>query len=174
MKEQTVDEMSQIENIKNKIQDWTTLSESIIKWRKDGQKIVFTNGCFDLLHLGHADYLARAADMGDKLIVGLNSDSSISRLKGANRPITNQDSRAFLLASLTFVSAVVIFQEDTPALLIELVRPDILVKGGDYSTNEIVGNEFVLSKGGKVVSLPLVKGYSTTDIEARILKGHNN
>lgn len=165
--------MSHIETTRNKIQDWSTLAESVSTWRKDGCKIVFTNGCFDLLHLGHADYLARAADMGDKLVVGLNSDSSISRLKGPGRPITDQDSRAFLLASLSFVSAVAIFQEDTPASLVELVCPDVLVKGGDYSIHEIVGNEFVLSKGGQVVSLPLVKGYSTTDIEARILRGHN-
>ncbi|MFN9597359.1 MAG: D-glycero-beta-D-manno-heptose 1-phosphate adenylyltransferase [Bacteroidota bacterium] len=165
--------MNHTENIKNKIQDWSTLEESVSKWRKDGCKIVFTNGCFDLLHLGHADYLARAADMGDKLVIGLNSDYSISRLKGANRPITNQDSRAFLLASMSFVSAVVIFQEDTPALLIERICPDVLVKGGDYAINEIVGHEFVLSNGGQVVSIPLVNGYSTTDIESRILKGHN-
>lgn len=145
------------------------MSNTIQSWRNDNHKIVFTNGCFDILHLGHADYLARAADLGTKLVVGLNSDQSVSRLKGSNRPITDQKSRGFLLACMSFVDAVVLFEEDTPAKLIELVCPDVLVKGGDYITDEIVGYDFVTSSGGKVVTLPLIKGYSTSDIENRIL-----
>lgn len=165
--------MNHIEIVNSKIQDWSMLAETVSKWRKEGQKIVFTNGCFDILHLGHADYLARAADLGTKLVVGLNSDLSVSRLKGAARPITDQKSRGFLLASMSFVDAVVLFEEDTPEKLIELVCPDVLAKGGDYVTTEIVGHDFVTSKGGKVITLPLIEGYSTTDIESRILKGHN-
>jgi len=133
-----------------------------------GKRIVFTNGCFDILHLGHADYLARAADLGDVLVVGLNSDDSISRLKGPNRPICDQYSRSFLLASFSVVNAVVIFEEDTPENLIRLIKPDLLVKGGDYTPEQIVGAEFVVSMGGSVQCIPLVEGYSTSSIEARI------
>lgn len=165
--------MNHVEIIKSKIQDWPTVEETVSNWRKDHQKIVFTNGCFDILHLGHADYLARAADLGTKLVVGLNSDLSVSRLKGPSRPITDQKSRGFLLASMSFVDAVVLFEEDTPEKLIELVCPDVLVKGGDYLITEIVGHDFVTANGGKVVTIPLIKGYSTTEIENRILSSGN-
>lgn len=165
--------MNHVEIVKSKIQDWATVAETISKWREDGQKIVFTNGCFDILHLGHADYLAKASDLGTKLVVGLNSDLSVSRLKGPNRPITDQKSRGFLLASMSFVDAVVLFEEDTPEKLIELVCPDVLVKGGDYVISEIVGHDFVASSGGKVVTIPIIEGYSTTEIENRILNSGN-
>jgi rfaE bifunctional protein nucleotidyltransferase chain/domain len=173
MKKQTTCEMTHVEIVNNKIQDWPMMAKTVVSWRKDNHKIVFTNGCFDILHLGHADYLARAADLGTKLVVGLNTDLSVSRLKGLNRPITDQNSRGFLLACMSFVDAVVLFEEDTPAKLIELVCPDVLVKGGDYVPAEIVGHDFVTSRGGNVVTLPLIKGYSTTDIENRILLSAN-
>lgn len=163
--------MRHLDTIKGKIQTHHQLEKTLQNWKAQNQKIVFTNGCFDILHLGHADYLAKAAELGDKLVVGLNSDTSVSKLKGDHRPITDQKSRAFLLASLAFVDAVVIFDEDTPYNLIKLVEPNILVKGGDYAIKDIVGYETVTSLGGEVVVIPLVKGYSTSHIEERILKG---
>jgi rfaE bifunctional protein nucleotidyltransferase chain/domain len=129
---------------------------------------VFTNGCFDLLHLGHIDYLSKAADMGDKLVIGLNSDASASALKGPGRPITDQLSRSLMLASFSFVDAVVIFDEPTPLHLIELVKPDILVKGADYSIEQIVGADVVLQYGGEVKTIEYLSGYSTTLIEKKI------
>lgn len=136
-----------------------------------GKRIVFTNGCFDLLHAGHTDYLARAADLGDKLIVGLNTDSSVKRLKGSSRPVNDQDARAMVLASLSLVDSVILFEEDTPASLIGKVMPDVLVKGGDYGTDEIAGADQVRANGGSVVSIPLLKGYSTSGIIEKILSG---
>lgn len=137
-------------------------------WRFHENKIVFTNGCFDLLHLGHIDYLARAASEGTLLIVGLNSDDSVKRIKGDSRPITDENSRAMALAALGFVGAVVIFEEDTPEKLIKLIQPDVLVKGKDYSHNEIVGANIVEKKGGRVVTMDLVEGYSTSAIIDKI------
>lgn len=129
-----------------------------------GKKVVFTNGCFDILHRGHLEYLQSAADLGDILVVGLNSDASVKRLKGENRPINNQNDRAFALASLVFVDAVIIFDEDTPLELIQRVKPNVLVKGGDYSIGNIVGADFVKNIGGEVQVIPFVDGYSTTQI----------
>lgn len=160
--------MTTLENINRKILRGQELEAKVAAWRESGKQIVFTNGCFDILHLGHADYLARAADLGDVLVVGLNSDDSISRLKGPNRPICDQHSRSFLLASLSVVTAVVIFEEDTPENLIRIIKPDLLVKGGDYTPEQIAGAEFVASRGGAVHCIPLVEGYSTSSIEARI------
>jgi D-glycero-beta-D-manno-heptose 1-phosphate adenylyltransferase len=137
-------------------------------WRFTDQKIVFTNGCFDLLHLGHIDYLAKAADLGNKLVVGLNSDSSTSKLKGPTRPITDQASRSTLLAALSFVDAVILFDEPTPIDLISTVLPDILVKGADYSLGQIVGADVVLAKGGEVKTIEFLPGYSTSSIESKI------
>ena len=165
--------MSHFNTIIGKIQTRNQLSQTVLGWKNEKLRIVFTNGCFDLLHRGHVDYLSKAADLGDKLVIGLNSDASVSKLKGPHRPITDQDSRAFLLASLAFVDAVVIFDEDTPADLINLVRPDVLVKGGDYEPKDIVGYDTVIARGGEVIALPLVKGYSTTDIETRIVAGRD-
>jgi D-glycero-beta-D-manno-heptose 1-phosphate adenylyltransferase len=144
------------------------LVEQINEWRKQGCKIVFTNGCFDILHLGHIDYLAQAADLGEKMIVALNTDSSVSRIKGPTRPINDQHSRALVMASLSFVSAVTFFDEPTPYELISLIQPDILVKGADYKAEEIVGYDIVTARGGSVETIPLVEGYSTTAIETRI------
>jgi D-glycero-beta-D-manno-heptose 1-phosphate adenylyltransferase len=160
--------MSKVESIESKIMLEPALTHALSLWRKEGKRIVFTNGCFDLLHLGHAEYLARAADLGDKLIVGLNSDASVSKLKGPTRPITDQRSRAFLMACFSFVDAVVLFEEETPFNLINIVLPDVLVKGGDYEPERVVGYETVTSRGGQVVCLPIVEGYSTTLIENRI------
>jgi D-beta-D-heptose 7-phosphate kinase/D-beta-D-heptose 1-phosphate adenosyltransferase len=124
--------------------------------------VVFTNGCFDIMHRGHATYLAQARTLGDLLVVGLNTDASVQRLKGPSRPINHQYDRAFLLASLACVDFVILFDEDTPEQLIHTVCPDILVKGGDYTLDTIVGADFVLQNGGTVTTIPFVDGYSTT------------
>ena len=139
-------------------------------FRKDhkNQKIVFTNGCFDILHIGHIRYLQKAANLGDILIVGLNSDASVKRLKGSKRPINSEDERAEVLASLNSVDYVVIFEEDTPLELIKVLQPDVLVKGGDYNNEYVVGTNEVEAQGGKVILIPFVEGKSTTDIIERI------
>ena len=137
--------------------------------RQKGQKVIFTNGCFDILHAGHVEYLEAAKDLGDKLIVGINSDQSVKELKGKNRPLNKLDHRAKVLASLRCVDAVVVFGDRTPIKLISAVKPDILVKGGDYKINEIVGYEEVVQSGGKVMTIPLVKGISTTKIIQKMI-----
>ncbi|MBR6491297.1 MAG: D-glycero-beta-D-manno-heptose 1-phosphate adenylyltransferase [Bacteroidales bacterium] len=134
------------------------------EFRNDLQNVVFTNGCFDIIHAGHIDYLSKARNLGEVLVVGLNSDKSVRRLKGPQRPINDVDARSKVLASLFFVDYVIVFEEDTPLNLIKSVRPDILVKGGDYTRDTVVGADFVESYGGKVVILPFLKGYSTTSI----------
>ena len=137
--------------------------------RRDGQKLVFTNGCYDLLHPGHVDFLARCKALGDKLILGLNSDCSVARQgKKPARPITRFDDRAFVLAGLEAIDFIVGFEEDTPAGLIAAVRPQVLVKGGDWTPERIVGRETVLAEGGEVLSLPLLSGYSTTGLIEKI------
>lgn len=136
---------------------------------RPGRTVVFTNGCFDLLHAGHADLLARAKALGDLLVVGLNDDASVARLKGPSRPVTPETQRAYVLASLACVDYVSLFAEDTPLELILAVKPDVLVKGGDWPVASIVGGEAVVARGGKVVSLPLVPGLSTTAVIERIL-----
>jgi rfaE bifunctional protein nucleotidyltransferase chain/domain len=143
------------------------LPATLDAWRAAGDKIVFTNGCFDLLHLGHVDYLEKAHALGDRLVVGLNTDASVSAIK-PGRPIQDQTSRARIMAALAFVDAVVFFGEDTPLHLIELVQPDILVKGDDYSIDGIVGHELVLNRGGQVLTVPLVSGYSTSRIVEKV------
>ena len=150
--------------ISEKIYQLPALVEKVSAWKKQGKKISFTNGVFDLLHKGHVFSLSQAAKQGDILIVGLNSDSSVKRLKGNSRPINDQDARALLLASLVMVDAVVIFQEDTPLKLISAILPDVLVKGGDYTIDEIAGAKEVIANGGKVVINPILDGYSTTEI----------
>ena len=162
--------MKHDEIIKSKLFALDPLLQAIKVWRAEGKKIVFTNGCFDLLHLGHIDYLAKAADLGDILIVGLNTDNSVKTLKGKDRPINDERSRTILLAALSFVDAVILFDERTPYNLIKSVEPDILVKGSDYKTEEIAGHEVVQAKGGKVITIDLLPGYSTTLIEDKILK----
>lgn len=151
--------------IKNKIYSTSHLSLLISQltiWRNQGLRIVFTNGCFDLLHRGHVEYLAKASDKGDVLVVGLNTDASVRRIKGDSRPVNDENARAIVLASLACVDAVVLFGEDTPYELIKVVRPDVLVKGADYKPKEIVGYDIVTSYGGKVETVELVEGYSTT------------
>lgn len=142
----------------------------VAKWKKDGQKVVFTNGCFDLLHLGHVDYLEKAKALGGKLVVGLNTDNSVSRFKGPNRPIQDQASRARVLASLQFVDMVVLFNEDTPLDLISALIPDVLVKGSDYLAENIVGSEVVKKNGGEVKTIDFVPGYSTSRLIDKIKK----
>lgn len=155
-------------NSSDKIYALPQLQQQLEVWRTQGQKIVFTNGCFDLLHLGHVDYLEKARQLGDKLVLGLNTDASISRIKGPSRPLQDEMSRARVMASLLFVDAVVLFNDDTPLELIKAVQPDILVKGDDYAVEQIVGHEVVIAKGGEVKTVPLVKGYSTTNIVNKI------
>lgn len=137
-------------------------------WQQQGLRVVFTNGCFDLLHLGHVDYLEKARQLGDKLIVGLNTDASVSKLKGPHRPLQDEMSRARIMASLLFIDVVVLFEEETPYELIKAIRPDILVKGDDYAIQNIVGHDLVLDKGGEVKTITLVKGYSTSGIVDKI------
>ena len=161
--------MREIERIESKIICQKDLSNLILKWREENQKIVFTNGCFDLLHLGHVDYLAKAKDLGDRLIIGVNTDSSVKRLKGENRPLQDENSRLHILAALHSVDAVVLFDEDTPYELIKKIQPDILVKGADYKIENIVGYDIVTSRGGSVQTIEFIEGYSTTKIEQRIL-----
>jgi D-glycero-beta-D-manno-heptose 1-phosphate adenylyltransferase len=137
-------------------------------WRKKGKKIVFTNGCFDIVHLGHIDYLEKAKVLGDKLIVALNTDESVSKLKGETRPVTDQYARARLMAAFEFTDAVILFNDDTPLELIKQILPDILVKGDDYSIQNIVGADVVMANGGKVETIELVKGYSTSSLINKI------
>jgi rfaE bifunctional protein nucleotidyltransferase chain/domain len=142
----------------------------VTKWRTAGDKIVFTNGCFDILHLGHIDYLEKARQLGDRLAIGINSDRSVSRLKGPSRPVQTEQARARMLAALQACDLVVFFEEDTPLELIKTLMPDILVKGDDYSLETIVGAKEVLAAGGKVETVPLVQGYSTTSLIEKIKK----
>jgi rfaE bifunctional protein nucleotidyltransferase chain/domain len=165
--------MKKIEVIQSKIvSNREELVRQVARWKFQSKKIVFTNGVFDLLHKGHVTYLAQAADLGDVLIVGLNSDVSSKKLnKGANRPIQEQESRALILASLHVVSVVSIFDEETPAELIKLVQPDVLVKGGDWKPEQIVGYNTVKAYGGQVLSIDFIPGFSTTSIEQKIKNG---
>lgn len=140
------------------------ISSRLDEWRKEKKKIVFTNGCFDLLHLGHLCYLMEAAKLGDRLLIGINSDKGVKRLKGPMRPCNDERTRAGILSCLFFVDAVTIFHEDTPFSLISLIKPDVLVKGGDYDVKDIIGADYVLAYGGKVKSLCFIDGLSTSDL----------
>ena len=157
-----------LERVKNKILNKNNLLEKLQTWRGANKKIVFSNGCFDLIHLGHIEVLARSADLGDILIIGVNTDSSIKKLKGNNRPIIEENSRAQQLASLEFVDAVVLFNEQTPLELIKVIKPNIITKGGDYNFEQVVGNEIAVKNEGKVIIIPLTQGYSTTSILNKI------
>ncbi|MEI7661310.1 MAG: D-glycero-beta-D-manno-heptose 1-phosphate adenylyltransferase [Bacteroidota bacterium] len=154
--------MERLNQIRSKIYSWDHLQRQLALWRFKDKKIVFSNGCFDVLHLGHIEYLAKARELGQILIVGLNSDDSVRRIKGAHRPVNNEEARAVILAALSFVDAVVVFDTDTPIELIKFVQPDILVKGKDYEGKEIVGSDVVKARGGHVVTIELTKGYSTS------------
>ena len=151
---------------------WTRIQtiDKVRRWKESGEKIVFTNGCFDILHAGHVHLLKEAKNLGDRLIIGLNSDQSVQNLKGPDRPLNSEDARASVLESLSMVDGVTIFQEDTPHELIKEIIPHVLVKGGDYSIENVVGAETVGATGGKVVLIPILKGYSTSDLITRIRK----
>jgi rfaE bifunctional protein nucleotidyltransferase chain/domain len=146
----------------------------IQKIRQQGKSIVFTNGCFDIIHQGHVKYLSEASDLGDILIVGLNTDDSVKRLKGKNRPLQDQGSRAITLAAISFIDYIVLFNEDTPLRIIKTIMPDILVKGGDYDPEKIVGYDIVKSAGGKVITIPYEKGYSTSIIINKLAGSQTN
>ncbi|MDP8210981.1 MAG: D-glycero-beta-D-manno-heptose 1-phosphate adenylyltransferase [Candidatus Stygibacter australis] len=148
--------------MRNKLRTWREISAIREELVSDDKKAVFTNGCFDILHRGHVQYLQAARELGDVLIVGLNNDDSVRRLKGVNRPVNSEIDRAIVLSALQDVDHVVIFTEDTPYKLINTVKPDILVKGGDWKPEDIVGSDIVLQSGGEVLSLDFIKGYSTT------------
>lgn len=137
---------------------------TLSQWRFQNEKIVFSNGCFDILHRGHIEYLVQAAALGTKLVIGLNTDSSVKKLKGENRPINNQQARALLLASLLFTDKIIFFNEDTPLELIRYIQPDVLVKGSDYKVEDIVGYNIVKEKGGEIITINLTQGYSTTTL----------
>ena len=151
-----------------KLKNLSALARIVGNIKKRGQKVVFTNGCFDILHAGHVEYLSKARKMGDILVIGLNSDSSVKKLKGDNRPINNELDRARVLSALYFIDYVTIFNEKTPESLIKKLKPDYLVKGGDWNEEEIAGAGFVKSYGGKVRIVPFVDGYSTTSILKKI------
>jgi D-beta-D-heptose 7-phosphate kinase/D-beta-D-heptose 1-phosphate adenosyltransferase len=158
-------------SFQRKIVNRETLKNLVEIWRRKGETIVFTNGCFDLLHLGHIRYLEKARSLGDRLIVAINTDDSVRKLKGKGRPIIPEKERAELISSLEMVSLVTLFSEETPLSLIQEIRPDILVKGGDYTKEKIVGAKEVLQYGGKVEIIPYLEGYSTTLLLKKILKG---
>lgn len=160
--------MGYLEIIKAKILNKEELGRFLSICRFQKKKVVFTNGCFDLLHLGHIEYLAKAKDLGDRLVIGLNTDASIRRIKGESRPVTEESSRSLALAALQFVDAVVFFEEDTPKELIEFVKPDILIKGSDYKEKDIVGYSTVKNSGGEIKTIDLVPGYSTSNIIDKI------
>jgi D-glycero-beta-D-manno-heptose 1-phosphate adenylyltransferase len=165
--------MRKPETILSKIYDLPELLKSVKRWRFLGKSISFTNGCFDLLHAGHIASLSQAANEGDILIVGVNSDASVKRLKGNDRPINNENSRALILASLAIVDAVILFAEDTPLELVKAVMPDVMVKGGDYTVEQIEGAKEVIENGGRVVINPIVEGFSSTGIIEQIRKINN-
>lgn len=156
------------EKIQSKIVTLPELKTRVDEWKSAGEKVVFTNGVFDLLHTGHITYMVDAASLGTKLIIGLNSDASVKRLKGPERPVNDQDSRALLLASMLFIDAIVIFEDDTPLNLITTLLPDVLAKGGDYTVETIVGAKEVLANGGDVEVISFVEGFSSTAIIKKI------
>jgi rfaE bifunctional protein nucleotidyltransferase chain/domain len=159
-----------MEKSTDKIRAVSDARKKVAEWKSKGERVVFTNGCFDILHLGHVDYLEKARNLGDHLVVGLNTDSSVSRFKGAERPIQDQNSRARVISSLQFVDMVVLFDEDTPKELITSLVPDVLVKGSDYLAENIVGADVVKKAGGEVTTLDFVPGYSTSKVIEKIRK----
>ncbi len=158
--------------MQHKIITEQTLPNLLQEWK--GEKVVFTNGCFDIIHLGHIDYLSKAKALGSKLFVAINTDRSVSKLKGPHRPLQDEQSRLQIMASFLFVDAVMLFDEDTPYNIIKIIQPDVLVKGGDYIPENIVGYDIVIAKGGSVVSLDFMPGYSTSAIEKKIVEAHRS
>lgn len=157
-----------LEIVQSKILTVENLLPLLSVWKFKENKIVFTNGCFDVLHRGHIEYLAKASNLGNKLVIGLNTDESVRENKGKNRPVQDEYSRALILASLKFVDAVVLFNEKTPENLIKLVKPDFLVKGGDYKIENIVGSGFVISYGGQVIVIEYLENHSSSRIINKI------
>jgi D-glycero-beta-D-manno-heptose 1-phosphate adenylyltransferase len=160
--------MKNLEVIASRVYSWEQIVKQRAVWRFQDKKIVFTNGCFDILHLGHIEYLAKSKDLGDVLIVGLNSDASIKGIKGPGRPINNEHARAISIAALSFIQAVVLFDQPTPYELIKIIQPDILVKGKDYTIDQIVGHDIVTACGGEVKTIELTEGFSTSGIIDKI------
>jgi rfaE bifunctional protein nucleotidyltransferase chain/domain len=164
--------MTYLQAIQNKIVTRSDAAEIVAQWQLQGDKIVFTNGCFDIVHRGHVEYLSLAADLGQRMVIGLNTDASVQRLKGPSRPLVDEYSRAVLLAALSFVDLIVFFDEDTPYELIKALQPDVLVKGSDYKPESIVGYDVVTGRGGKVETINFVEGFSTTKLVEKILATH--
>lgn len=164
-------EIAVFENLLRKVLSASELTSQVADWKLNNKRLVFTNGCFDLLHAGHIAYLTEAASLGDVLIVGLNSDRSVCGLKGPGRPVNNEKTRSMLLASMFFIDAVILFDEETPLALIKNILPDVLVKGGDYEIKDIVGAEQTLQNGGEVKVLSFLPGYSSSAIIEKIRKG---
>lgn len=163
--------MKSVSSIPEKIFTLTELNHQLKRWRLHNKKIVFTNGVFDILHEGHIASLGEAATFGHILIVGINADASVKRLKGKDRPVNNEGSRLLVMASLVMVDAVILFEEDTPLNLITMIMPDVLVKGGDYTIEQIVGAPEVLANGGEVKTVPILEGFSTTGIIEKMKSG---
>ena len=162
--------MNYMDDIKQKIIPTGQTLPFLSSWKEKGETIVFTNGCFDIIHRGHVDYLARAASLGDRMVIGLNTDNSVRRLKGQSRPVVDEYSRAFVLAAFAFTDAVMLFDEDTPYNLIQSIQPDILVKGSDYDEKDIIGADIVKAKGGKIITMDFVPGFSTSSIIEKLQK----
>ncbi|WP_462280927.1 D-glycero-beta-D-manno-heptose 1-phosphate adenylyltransferase [Salinivirga cyanobacteriivorans] len=156
--------MNQLEIINKKIYTRESIQSQLNIWRFKNQKIVFSNGCFDIIHKGHIEYLAKASDLGDKLIIGLNTDRSVREIKGSSRPLQDEQARLTIIAALKFVDAVILFDEPTPYELIKAVQPDFLVKGNDYKAEDVVGYDIVKNRGGDVLTIELTPGYSTSAI----------
>ncbi len=163
--------MNNLTKIQKKIQTNDSLADLLNRWELQKKKIVFTNGCFDILHRGHIEYLSKAADLGDVLFIGVNTDASVRKLKGKNRPLQDEYSRLLILGALEFVDALILFDEETPYELIKKVQPNILVKGSDYQPEDIVGYDIVKAKGGEIKTIDFLPGYSTSGIEQKIKKG---
>jgi rfaE bifunctional protein nucleotidyltransferase chain/domain len=162
--------MNKLDVIQSKIIDINNIEPFLTYWKLKNRKLVFTNGCFDIIHRGHVEYLAQAADYGNELIIGVNTDNSVRRLKGETRPVQDEIARAMMMASLQFVSAVILFDEDTPYELIKKIQPDVLIKGSDYDITDIVGYDIVKAKGGEVKTIDFIEGYSTTSIIEKLKK----
>ncbi|MEI6847972.1 MAG: D-glycero-beta-D-manno-heptose 1-phosphate adenylyltransferase [Chlorobiaceae bacterium] len=161
-------------NDSNKLLSNSEALEKVRVWQRSGKTVVFTNGCFDILHAGHVQYLSEAKKLGDILLIGLNSDASVHRIKGVNRPICSETNRATVLSAIQVVDAITLFDENTPEALIGLLLPDILIKGSDWAVEQIAGSRLVLDNGGKVLTLPLLDGCSTSNIIEKILQCYTN
>ena len=164
--------MSFHNQLKEKIVSQDQALKELKTWREKNKKIVFTNGCFDIIHPGHIDYLSQARDLGDILVLGLNTDQSVRRLnKGSNRPINDERTRAYVLAGLASVDLIVFFDEETPYNLIKLLQPNVLVKGNDYEVEKIIGFDILKENGGEVITIPFLEGYSTSSLIKKIIEG---